>query len=173
MMKKIVLSLILLSSFFCYSQNNETLEDKSENCSFPPLRVYLNDHDETGTNIRKDPNGEIIMKLKETDDYFFFEVTEVQDGWFQVISIQGVEYDNIDLPGDKGWIHYSVIGASTRKTVELLESPKTGKVVGQIEGEISVKIKDTCSDWVEIEYNGISGWVESEWLCGNPVTTCP
>ena len=118
MMKKIVLSFILLSSLFCYSQNNDTLGDESEKCSFPPLKVYLNDHDKEATNIRKDPNGEIIMKLKEADDYFFFEVTEVQDGWFQVISIQGVEYNKIDLPGEKGWIHSSVIGASTRKKVE-------------------------------------------------------
>ena len=29
------------------------------------------------------------------------------------------------------------------------------------------------SDWVQVNYRGELGWIQSEWLCGNPVTTCP
>ncbi|WGD34533.1 hypothetical protein [Olleya sp. YS] len=43
-----------------------------------------------------------------------------------------------------------------------------------IEGENGpVRIKNICADWVQIEYKDAVGWVALEWLCGNPVTTCP
>ena len=60
-----------------------------------------------------------------------------------------------------------------KKKIDLLSDPENGTIVGAIEKEIGVKIKNKCSDWIEIQYDGIRGWVESKWLCGNPVTTCP
>ena len=146
-------------------------EYKENNCTFLPLNVFVDDSD-NGTNIRQEPNGNIILKLKEQSDYFTLTITEANNGWFKVVKAIGIDNNNIEIPGRRGWIHSSVIGVSTRKDIELLDAPY-GTKIGTIGQEISVRIKDKCSGWVKIEYEGLSGWVESKWLCGSPVTTCP
>lgn len=148
-------------------------EGYTENGIFTPLEVYLDDLDEGKTNIRQSPNGKIILSLDETKDYYTLTITASKNGWFKVTKIEGVESDHIEIPKGDAWIHHSVIGISTRRKIELLDAPEEGNIVGTIEQETGVKIKDKYLDWVKIEYKGLTGWIESEWLCGNPVTTCP
>ena len=148
-------------------------EEYTEGGTFRPLDVYLNDPDENATNIRREPNGKIIQKLNDQDDYFTLTITEASNGWFKLIKVIDVEGNNIEISGGTGWIHNSVLEVSTRKKVELLEAPQYGSIVGIIDQEIQVKIKDRYLDWVQIEYKGLIGWIKSEWICGNPVTTCP
>ncbi|MFK7810020.1 MAG: hypothetical protein AB8F74_19600, partial [Saprospiraceae bacterium] len=146
-------------------------EEYRENGSFAPIDVYLTDPDVNGTNVRQEPNGKIILKLK--DDYFTLTITEAREGWFKLKKIIGVEGNNIEIPGGAAWVHHSVIGVSTRRKIKLLDKPKDGRVVGTIDQEIGVQVKDKYLDWVQVEYKGLIGWIASEWLCGNPVTTCP
>ena len=40
-------------------------------------------------------------------------------------------------------------------------------------GMDTFKIIDVYCEWIKIECKGVIGWVESERICGNPVTTCP
>ncbi len=149
-------------------------EEYTPNGTFRPLNVYLNDPDENATNIRKAPNGKIIQKLNGADDYFTLTITETNNGWFKVVNITGMESDDIKIPGGTAWIHGSVLEVSTRRTIKLLDAPDgEALLVGRVDQEKQVRIKDRYLDWVKIEYQGLSGWVESEWLCGNPVTTCP
>jgi hypothetical protein len=152
---------------------------KDNNCSESEIRAYLNDPDNSGTNIRKSPSGEIVTQLVKDDVNieFFLTLTEAQDGWFKVKSpIVGMEND-FEIPNDEGWIHGSVISVDTRnyggESLELLDNPINGNVVGIIEGEsYGLRIKDMCGEWVKVEYKGTIGWVEDAWLCGNPLTTC-
>ena len=166
------------------TENNtpeEVLESANEeqNCGASELHVYLNDPDDSGTNIRKSPGGQVVTQLVTDDEnfVFFLVLTKAQDGWFKVESpIVGMEND-IQIPNGEGWIHGSVISVDTRnyegQDLELLDKPKNGKVVGIIEGESSgLRIKDMCGAWVKVEYKGIIGWIEGSWLCGNPLTTC-
>lgn len=148
-------------------------EEYTKNGVIRPLDVYLNDPDINGTNIRQEPNGKVIQKLNEADDYFTLTITEANNGWFKLVKITGVEGNNIEVFEGVGWIHHSVIEASTRRKIELLDAPGSRVVVGMIEQEIGVRIKNKYMDWVQIEYNGLTGWIEAEWICGNPVTTCP
>ena len=163
-MKKqiIVLIAVLFSVTFSYSQS----------CPFTSLKVYLID-DGTETNIRATPNGKIVLKLNHEQDYYTVELLALKKEWFKIKTIISIEANDINIPGDKGWIHRSVIGASTRKDVKLLDAPINGTFVGTIEQETGVSVLDVCSDWVKVEFNGSIGWIASEWLCGNPVTTCP
>ncbi len=148
-------------------------EEYTKDGTIPSLDVYLDDPDKTATNIRQEPNGKIITKLDEQSDYFTLRITEEKNGWFKVVKAIGVEGNNIAIPGGSGWIHNTVIGISTRRKVELLDAPEDGIIVGTIDQETGVQIKDKYKDWVKIEHNGLSGWIQAEWLCGNPVTTCP
>jgi SH3-like domain-containing protein len=85
--------------------------------------------------------------------------------------------EDVEIPNGEGWIHGSVIGVDTRnyggQTLELLDSPINGNVVGEIKEQVyGLKLKDICGRWVQVDYKGIVGWIDSNWLCGNPLTTC-
>ncbi|QCE43382.1 SH3 domain-containing protein [Psychroserpens sp. NJDZ02] len=148
-------------------------------CSSSVLRVYLNDPDKSGTNIRKTPKGKIITKLivDELNHDYFITLTESKDGWFKIKSpIYGMETD-IKIPNSEGWIHGSVISVDTRnygnQHLKLLETPNNGKVITIIKEEvIELRLKDICGDWTKIQYNKYVGWIENKWLCGNPLTNC-
>ncbi|MGJ8684215.1 MAG: SH3 domain-containing protein [Nonlabens sp.] len=162
-MKSIFLYFSLISCIYCYSQ---------QDCSFTSFRVALYDESGTDTAIRNEPNGEIILELLKTD-YFEVYVNEMDREWLRVENIQSVEY-GYEISNLDGWIHNSVVAVWTRRKANLLVHPRDGKTIAIIEGENGpLKIIDICADWVQIEFNGIHGWIEKEWLCGSPVTTCP
>ncbi|WP_108870035.1 hypothetical protein [Aquimarina aquimarini] len=148
-------------------------EYKKNTCTFSSLDVYINDADPNGTNIRGEPNGKIILNLNNQSEYFILTITEANNGWFKVLNIKDLEYKKIKIPGDTGWVHNSVIEASTSKKVTLVDTIESNTTTGVIDVETQVRIKDKCADWVKIEYKDLNGWIESKWLCGNPVTTCP
>ena len=151
----------------------------SNNCTPSTLEVYLNDIDESGTNIRQSPGGKVVMQLVkgDIDDEFFITLTQAQKGWFKIKSPIGGMEEDVEIPNGEGWIHGSVIGVDTRnyggQTLELLDSPINGNVVGEITTEAyGLKLKDICGRWVQVDYKGTIGWIDSNWLCGNPLTTC-
>ena len=160
--------------------NHNSIEDDIiEACTSSRLGTYLNDPDKSGTNIRKTPNGVIITKLVRQDgnqDYLII-VTASKNGWVKIESpIQGMESD-IKIPNGEAWIHGSLLAVDTRnyanEHLNLLDEPEGGKVLKVLKKqEVGLKIKDLCGKWVRVECNGVAGWIESKWLCGNPFTTC-
>lgn len=48
-----------------------------------------------------------------------------------------------------------------------------------VEEEIGVSYVDMVKGWIKVKYTpkksrkSLIGWVETKWLCPNPVTTCP
>jgi hypothetical protein len=151
----------------------------NSNCTPSTLEVYLNDPDESGTNIRQSPGGKVVMQLVkgDIDDEFFIKLTQADKGWFKIKSPIGGMEEDVEIPNGEGWIHGSVIGVDTRnyggQTLELLDSPINGNVVGEIKEQVyGLKLKDICGRWVQVDYKGIVGWIDSNWLCGNPLTTC-
>tara|TARA_B100001939_G_C16778030_1_gene545660 strand:- start:62 stop:691 length:630 start_codon:yes stop_codon:yes gene_type:complete len=157
---------------------NEVNPEEIE-CNKVEVHVYLDDPDDSGTNIRKNPGGDVVLKLiKDDQDFeFLMTLTEAKDGWFLVQSpISGIDND-FEIKDGQGWIHGSVISVDTRnyggQEIEILDKPNNGSVVRVIKEEAyGLKIKDICGPWVKIEYKGTIGWVEGQWLCGNPLTTC-
>lgn len=158
-------------------EKESTKESKS--CSSFALHVYLRDPDKSGTNIRKSPGGEILTKLIVDDKNFeyFLTLTEEKNGWYKIKGPIGSIENDVNLPDNEGWIHGSVLAVDTRnyggQTIELIDNLEEGKVVGKIETEsYELRIKGVCWDWIKVEYNGVIGWLESDWLCGNPLTNC-
>ena len=161
--------------------NSETAEPQEKiDCSESRLLVSWDDPDPAGTNIRNNPKGKVIKTLNPSDfpDGCAFDIVEHSNGYFRIKGgIQNAGGDDVRLPGGEGWIHKSVISVGTRnyggQTIEILDSPENGEVVGKIKKEsYGLRIVDLCGAWVKINYKGTTGWVSNDWLCGNPWTTC-
>lgn len=170
-MKQTFLILFLFISCLCFTQNNKL--EKSKKCNFYPLKVFLYDDANIESEIRNKLNGKIILKLNQTEDYYTYTITKAKNGWFKLVKVIGVEGNKIKIPGKNAWIYHTTIGMSSRKNITLLDAPQNGNIVGTVAQENSLRIIDRCSNFIKVEYNDIIGWVDSKWLCGNPVTTCP
>lgn len=145
-----------------------------------PLRAYISDQFGGATNIRSMPAGDIIEELPNSNDYIIYIVAK-SGRWFKVEKIDAIE-ETINLPNNEGWIHGSVIGFGTRnyggQELHLYSSPDDqSDVVATINQESGVKLVDIDDEWVKVEWrdansNIFIGWIEREWLCGNPLTNC-
>ena len=154
------------------------------------IGCYVSDPDPSGiTNIRATPGGKIIARFGEkkparNDEYDDWEddvdhtltVFNPKNGWWQILGyyVAGVEIK------DEAWIHSSVLALHTRnyggQALKLYESPSAdAKVVCTIkEAATEVRPLDVNEDasWVKVKSKFGTGWIQSEWLCDNPVTNC-
>ncbi|MBK9590839.1 MAG: hypothetical protein IPO32_04775 [Crocinitomicaceae bacterium] len=147
------------------------------------LRAYINDPDDTEpTNMRKSPNGKIIQKLPQGEDYMFHIIAQNNE-WFQIKDLICFS-EEIQITETTGWIHSSVVGASnracTKKGSPVYKYPvaEDSLLVGYVPMESSIRIKQLYYDYVEIDFKtetgkSKSGWMHQDCVCGNPVTTCP
>ncbi len=163
----------MFSTMLCQAQDMSVeIFESTKNSKFAPLGVYDIASPDGGTVVRKKPNGKEIFTL-DLEEYYVFTITKIKGDWFKLIQISSVEGTEVKIPSKNAWIHYSNIEAGTRKDVTLLSAPVDGKVVGTIGLENGVGIIDVYDDWVKIQLNEQIGWIEREWLCESPVTTCP
>ncbi len=168
MNKIFTLILFILVGNFSFSQENNTDE-----CNFKAFKVFLDDENEF-SNIRENPNGTIILKLNYGgSNGYIFNVVDFQDDWLKINHIVGV--DGYDISNFEAWIHVSIVGASATYNLTLMNQANGKTIVGEVIGEQdSFKITALECDWIEIETKeGLIGWVQSDKICGNPVTTCP
>ena len=145
--------------------------------------AYLS-YDELTTNILNKPMGATAMTLSSEEPYIF-SLTSPTDGWWKIEDICNALDDEdpaAELTGsDTGeyWIHYSALGLGTRnyggQCLTLRAAPdEDADVVFTFNEEIEVMPLDVQGDWVQVMADGyyIIGWIESEWLCSNPLTNC-
>ncbi|MCR4853093.1 MAG: SH3 domain-containing protein [Prevotella sp.] len=137
------------------------------------------------TNVRNAPNGKVVDKISNEYSTIFC-IDSPTNGWWRIV---GNCYERVESGEEfvvlKGsttgyWIHYSVIACSTRnydnQTIELKAMPNDkAKVVGKLNTESTVHPIDVSGEWVKVktEDGKLAGWLEADWLCSNPVTTCP
>lgn len=146
------------------------------------LNAFLWDNDEM-TNIRESPKGKVVMSLS-ADEPYVFELTTPSNGWWRVESFNNpANYDeDTSLEGSstgKYWIHYSVIAVSSRnyggEDVYLRDAPdEDANFVAVFNEEVILRPMDIVGDWVKVKLDNteIVGWIEVEWLCGNPLSNC-
>lgn len=152
--------------------------------------AYIADPDSSGTNIRRIPGGEVIQTLHykmEHNEYYGVELLEAWNGWFriapQIEDLTG-EQENILLDEEGGWIHGSLLANGTRNYGEneqltFYTRPDTNSPVAYtIYGEAEVCFVDVRVGWSKVKYVSPEGktsvgWIQNEWLCWNPFTTCP
>lgn len=145
-------------------------------------RFYCFISDEGTTNIRNAPKGTVVYQITEPGTYMLF-VFNPDNGWWQVYNSVLYEIDQADpipVPAES-WIHSSVLGVSLRnydgKPEPLYASPDASSaVVGRIEEtEALVRPVDLAAggQWIKVRYGKLTGWISTERLCDNPVSTCP
>ena len=132
-------------------------------------------------NVRSGPslNNEIITTLNKGDLY---PVLTTEGDWIQI---------NLSS-GQKGWVANYLVSATAESTASQIssEQPKTNKVsktgiitvnslnvrgepslngniLGKLQKGETVKIISESNDWIEITYNGESGWITSQYIQEN------
>lgn len=144
--------------------------------------AYIVDPDPKGTNVRESPGGKVI-KVLQRDANWMIDLCEAWNGWFRISpEIDSAEDDAIDLKTDNCWVHGSLVASSTRnydnQTLKFYAKPDSKSAVTfTVSDEVQVTFVDVTNEWAKVCYtdkNGkkLIGWIELEWLCGNPYTTC-
>jgi SH3-like domain-containing protein len=134
------------------------------------------------TNIRNAPNGKIVEKVSTSIDAMLLVETPV-NGWWSICDASYYEPDGglYKLSGSRSgyYIHYSCIGVGTRnyggQTLYLRATPSSrAKVVYSFKEELVLHPMDVKGDWVKVSTidGKHTGWIQDDWLCGNPVTNC-
>ena len=158
------------------------------------IDVYIFDNDGPFTNVRNSPNkGKVVDKIP-VDVSATLTVEKPTNGWWRIVGEcyeclttetqeDGSEFANVKLKGSTTgyWIHNSVIGIGTRnygenQKLQLRSEPsKSAAVSYTLKGEQTVHPIDVKGSWVKVKTadGKGQGWLEKEWLCSNPLTTCP
>jgi len=145
------------------------------------LGVYILDYDGDFTNIRNAPKGKIVFKLPARDGVMI-DVDKVVNGWWHICSeYAGAGDENYKLTGSTTgyWIHSSVVATGTRnyggqKLILRKEPSDKSAAVYSFTDERNLRVLDIKGDWVKVRTldGKYTGWIDSEWLCGNSLTNC-
>ena len=187
-----LLSLLLLLSASMAAQQKQTTAQrfqatykntnpKNETIDY----AYASSPDQTDVNVRATHGGTIVFKLDHNEPGYTVDLYEVWNGWFRISpQIETVDQGPIVLKSKQAWIHGSQLGAGTRnyggeKLTFRTRPDANSPIVFTIEEEIGVSYVDMVKGWIKVKYTpkksrkSFVGWIETEWLCPNPVTTCP
>ncbi|RUL59693.1 SH3 domain-containing protein [Prevotella koreensis] len=146
------------------------------------LTVFIHDTNGKYTNLRSTPNGKIVKKLS-TKGTFILEVEDPRNGWWEIDDdiFDCDEEKEIDLDNSNHdyFIHYSTIAVGTRnyggQRLYLRKAAnEKSAVVYTFNEEIELRPMDIKNGWVKVQTldKKHTGWIEEEWLCGNPFTNC-
>ncbi|HQU86448.1 MAG TPA: SH3 domain-containing protein [Pyrinomonadaceae bacterium] len=146
------------------------------------LEGWIEDKDPKGTNVRNAPSikGKIIDVLPFEDENSdepqgSYYILGYSNGWVKILLPEVV---NDEYKIDKtGWVSAKLITSNVQtksgKPANLYSLPnRKSKKVGKIPSENLIKIVGFDCFGFKIEYKGIVGWISSEDVCGNPLTTC-
>lgn len=145
------------------------------------LSVYTFDQDGPMTNLRNKPKGAIVGKIPTTEAVIL-NLDMAENGWWHMVNGEVIfaETDSIAVINNgTAWIHNSVIAVATRnyggERLRLRESPsENSRAVYLFSDEIMLRPVDIKGVWVKVKTldGKHSGWIDREWLCGNPLTNC-
>lgn len=138
--------------------------------------AYVIDKDPNGLNVRSGPgsNYPVIGKLDNPDQGVVVEIAACQGEWVQIAKVDGG--DNSKFQG-KGWVYASLLGTSTRgyetQGVFLYtKADKNSKTLSKLPPERTVKLLGGSGQWMQVEYQGVRGWLAPGDDCPLPGTTC-
>ena len=150
-----------------------------------PVGVFVLDRTGTPPNVRDSPQGEVVGSLKVRRDYTVGLIDCEPSGWCQidgVASAGGGERLELDSASGELWMHSSILAFSTRnyggQRLSLRAAPsKTAKPVFSFKDERELRPRGLSEDGAWIRASTLDGkhkgWLETRWVCGNPLTTCP
>lgn len=151
------------------------------------VETFLSDPVGEFTNVREKPNGAIKVRFSHANSsYPCFGLVDYNNGWWKIdycyeAADPTPEYEELCRKAVGGYIHYSCVGIGTRnyggQHIKLYATAsKKSKVVYTIKEETIVSPVGVArgGDWVKVKTidGKHEGWIQSEWLCSNPLTNC-
>lgn len=151
------------------------------------VEAYLFDLVGNFTNIRVAPNGAVKAKLNHEGEYEpCFSLVDYKNGWWKIADCydatgESPEGEKLCKKAVGGYIHYSCVGIGTRnyggQHIHLYATANhKSKVVYTIKEETTVRPVGVAlgGSWVKVKTadGKHEGWIQSEWLCSNPLTNC-
>ena len=157
-------------------------------CQAQSLGVFIHDNDGPFTNVRNNYKRGAVVDRIPTNCAAMLGIEHPVNGWWRIEggSYTGLvdeynDFADVDLHGSTTgyWIHWSVIAVSTRnyggeKLFLRKEPSEHAAVTYTFSEETLLRPIDIRGDWVKVKtVDGRgTGWIESDWLCGNSVTNC-
>ena len=128
-------------------------------------------------NVRETPGtgGKVVAVIPlDGDGTIVHMVASDSKGWVRIDSAETVGGDIVFAK--KGWVSGNMLGTETRgygtKGVKLYGGGRGSKVLGTIPPESEVKIFGCAAERVQVRYRNLTGWLDAESQCPNPVTLC-
>ena len=146
------------------------------------LELYISDNTGTPTNVRNAPKGKVVATLP-VGSTIILSVESPTNGWWKITRGQYEDAERGDkkLKGSTTgyWVHSSVLGIGTRnyggQRLNLHQSPSSKSAITySFKEELELNPIDIKGTWVKVRTKDgkHTGWIELEWLCGNPLTSC-
>lgn len=143
-------------------------------------RVWVEDKDPKGTNIRDTPSikGKIIDVIAPATDEEAegsLEVISYSNGWLKT---RWTEIVNGKEKTKFGWISvkkvaFAIESKSGKRSVPLYSSAsRKSKKIASVPDTAKFDIVGLSCFGFKISYNGKTGWIWEGDACGNPLTTC-
>jgi uncharacterized protein YgiM (DUF1202 family) len=141
------------------------------------VEAYVVDPDPKGLNVRDSPgvNGRVVAVIPADEDGTVVHlVGSNPNGWVQIDRAETI--DGTVVFDKKGWVSGNMLGTETRgygtKGVKLRGEGKGARVVGTIPPETEVKVTGCAGDRIRVKYRNLTGWLDRDDQCPNPVTLC-
>jgi SH3-like domain-containing protein len=141
------------------------------------VEAYVVDSDPKGLNVRDAPGaqGRVVAVIPRDEDGTIVRLSASSaNGWVQIDRAETV--GGTVVFDKKGWVSGNMLGTSTRgygtKGVKLYAAARKGSAVGTAPPEGEVKVAGCAGDWIKVKYKNLTGWLQPEDQCPNPVTLC-
>jgi SH3-like domain-containing protein len=136
------------------------------------------DKDPKGLNVRSEPgsNEKIIGNLPTQTVGVMVDITACQGKWVQITNAISDGGNKVEFQG-KGWVYASLLGAATTEhetngTSLHAKADKNSKILSKLPPNRTVKLLGGSGTWMEVEYEGVRGWLAQDDYCPNPWTSC-
>ena len=146
------------------------------------LEVFINDVTKTPTNVRNAPKGKVVATFP-LESIITLSIQSPTNGWWKITNGEygDVEKGDRKLKGSRTgyWVHSSVLGIGTRnyggQRLNLHQTPSSKSAITySFTEDLVLNPVDIKGTWVKVKTQDGKhvGWIELEWLCGNPLTNC-
>jgi uncharacterized protein YgiM (DUF1202 family) len=182
MKNRIILTLAVFAlAALCHARGSSTHSASVPATKTPPpacdVEAYVVDPDPKGLNVRDTPgaDGRVVAVIPaDMDGTVVHLIASSPNGWVQINRAETV--GGTVIFDKKGWVSGNMLGTSTRgygtRGVKLRGEGKPGKVVGTIPPEAEVKVAGCAGKRVKVKYRNLTGWLDLDDQCPNPVTLC-
>src|SRR5919205_1069302 len=141
------------------------------------VEAYVVDRDPKGMNVRDAAGvggkGFAVIPPDE-DGAVVHLVASAPNGWVQIDRAEKI--DGTVVLDRKGWVSGNMLATETRgygtRGVRLRGEGSAAKLIGMIPPETEVRVAGCAGKRMKVKYKNLSGWLEREDQCPNPVTLC-